>query len=818
MVLISGEPGIGKSRLIDALRERLEGEELTRLRYFTSPHHQDSALYPFIAQLERAAGFERDDPVELRFNKLEALLAPASPPGEEVELLAELLSLPSRYPLPPSTPQRRREKTFEALQRQFEALARQKPVLMVFEDLHWIDPSSSEVLDRTIERAPSLPVLLVITFRAEFVPPWSGLPHVTALTLSRLDRRTGTAMVQGIAGNAVLSSEAAAEIAERADGVPLFVEELTKAVLEAGAGSEGVEKTLAGAVSPSAAVPAALHAPLMARLDRLGQTPKETAQIAAAIGREFSYELLAPVAHCREAELQDALRRLVDAGLVFGRGNPPDATYLFKHALVRDAAYGSLLRRRREELHARIATVLETDFAERVAAEPELLARHFTEAGLLEKAVPHWQRAGERATVRSANREAIAHLKRGIDILMRLPETRTRDERELLLQAALLGPFSAIEGYTSVALERAAERAVELGGQIGADLQAQSQSILARMRLALAHTLRGKLRTGLALLEEILAFAKIQEDPLLLSQSHYLTGLPHLWLGDVAAARRHFQKGLALYDPERDRAKAALYAADTWSSCHALLGLVLWAQGFPDDALRHAEEAIAAARAAAHPLSEALALSFAAILQQLRGEVALCRERAERAIALGTEQVLPYWVAIAMIPSGWALVKTGQAEEGLARLHAGLDAYRATGGKVYEPHWLALLAEACLKTGRIEEGLSAVREVLAEIEVTEARFHEAELNRLEGELLLASEERDESQAEASFRKAIGVARAQQAKSWELRAATSLTRLLRRQGRPEEARDLLAPVYDWFTEGFETLDLKEAKALLDALAS
>jgi len=325
VVLICGEPGIGKSRLAAALRDRLEGEEYTRLRYFSSPHHQDSALCPFISQLERAAGFDREDSAETKLDKLETLLAPASPAAEDVALLAELLSLhaASRYLLPPSTPQRRREKTFEALLRQLEALARRKPVLMVFEDLHWIDPSSHELLDRTIERISHLPVLLLATFRPEFAPPWSGLPQATMLTLARLDRRTGAAMVERIAGNAAISSEVAAEIVERADGVPLFVEELARAVLEAGGRGAEVERTLARAVSPSAAVPAALHAPLMARLDRLGPAPKEIAQIAAAIGREFSYELLAPVAERREGELQDALSRLSDAGLVFSRAPRP---------------------------------------------------------------------------------------------------------------------------------------------------------------------------------------------------------------------------------------------------------------------------------------------------------------------------------------------------------------------------------------------------------------------------------------------------------------------------------------------------------------
>jgi class 3 adenylate cyclase/predicted ATPase len=819
VVLICGEPGIGKSRLAAALRDRLEGKEYTRLRYFSSPHHQDSALYPFISQLERAAGFEREDPVETKLDKLEALLAPASAAAEDVALLAELLSLPaaSRYLLPPSTPQRRRQKTFEALLRQVEALARRKPVLMVFEDLHWIDPSSHELLDRTIERVSHLPVLLLATFRPEFAPPWSGLPQATMLTLARLDRRTGAAMVESIAGNAAMSSEVAAEIAERADGVPLFVEELTRAVLEAGGRGEGVEKTIAGAVSPSAAVPAALHAPLMARLDHLGQTPKEIAQIAAAIGREFSYELLAPVAECGELELQGALGRLGEAGLVFSRGKPPEATYLFKHALVRDAAYGSLLRRRREALHARIATVLEADFAGAVAAGPELLARHLTEAGLLERAVPCWRRAGERATERSADLEAIAHLKRGLEVLERLSESVARDEQELLLQAALIAPFTANEGYASAGLERAAMRAVELGGRIAADSAAQPQAVWARGRLANFHMFRGELRTGLALAEEALGLAERLEDSLILGHVRYIMALLHRHLGDLAAARRHLEAGLALYDPERDRAESARYGFDTCTACHAVLGWVLWDQGYPDQALRHAEEAIIAARAASHPLSDAFALSFAAMLHQLRGEVALCRERAEAALALATEQLLPYWAAHAMVLGRWALVKQGQVEEGLPLLRAGLDAGRATGSKVREPQWLALLAEACLAAGRIEDGLSAVREALAEVEDTAARYYEAELNRLEGELRLAAEEPDETRAEASIRKAIEIAGDQGAKSFELRAAASLARLMARQGRCAEARGLLAPVCAWFAEGFDSADLKEAKILLDKLA-
>jgi predicted ATPase len=817
VVLVSGEPGIGKSRLAAALRDELEGEEYTRLRYFTSPHHQDSALYPFIAQLERAAGFEREDPGEKKLDKLEALLAPASPPAEDVGLLAELVSLPaaSRYRLPPSTPQRKRERTFEALLRRLEALARRKPVPMIFEDLHWIDPSSRELLDRMIERFASLPILLLATFRTEFAPRWSGLPQVTALTLARLDHRTGAAMVAGIAENAAISIETAAEILERADGIPLFLEELTKAVLEAGGRGDGTQKTHAGAVALSAAVPAVLHAPLMARLDRLGQTAKEIAQIASSIGREFSWELLARVAESREWELLDGLGRLGDAGLVFSRGVPPHATYLFKHALVRDAAYGSLLRRRREELHARIAAVLEADFADRVAAEPELLARHFTDAGLFEKALRCWQRAGDRATERSANLEAIAHLKRGLEVLARLPERQERDEQELLLQAALIGPSIASEGYGS-ALERAAKRAVALGERIAADSPTQLQVVWAHMSLAALHEHRGAVRSALALTEETIGAAERLGDPLIGSFAHHRLGHLYVLSGDPALARRHLEEGLVLYDPEHHRTKAARLGFDLSMACSSWLGLALWQGGFPGEALRHAEEALAAGRAALHPLSEAYGLNCAAMLHQWRGEARHCLERSEAALALATDQVLPFFAAIAMVLAGWALVKEGQTEKGASRLHAGLQAYRTPGGKVHGPHWLALLAEACLAAGRIEEGLSAVREALAETEETEARYYEAELNRLKGELLLASKEPDESAAQALFLKAIEIARAQQAKSWELRAAESLARLLAHQGRCEEARAVLAPVYGWFTEGFDTADLKEAKGLLNEL--
>jgi len=812
VVLLSGEAGIGKSRLVGALHDRLAGEPHTRLRYFCSPHHQDSALYPFITQLERAAGFAREDTVETRLDKLEALLGPASPPGEDFALLAELLSLPAepRYPPLGLSPQRQKDKTFEALLRQLEALAGRQPVLFVCEDLHWIDPSSRELLERIIEWVARLPVLLVATFRPEFAPPWIGLPQVTTVTLARFDRRAGTAMVEQIAGGASLTREVAAEIVDRADGVPLFVEELTKAVVEVGGFAEGIQTTLAAALPSSLAVPSALHAPLMARVDRLGPEAKEVAQIAAAIGREFSYQVLAPIAGRGENDLAVALGRLGDAGLVFCRGTPPAATYLFKHALVRDAAYASLLRRRREQLHARIAAVLQSDFPETIEAQPELLAQHFTDAGLIDQAVTYWQRAGERAVARFANLEAFAHLSRGIEVLKTLPEGPQRDEHELVLHVALITPLWSSWGFGSPQAELVATRALELSRQIEADTPAHFWAVFG---VSFFYHVRGVLPTARELGEQSLALAERLQDPELLAYGHFGLGDGIFWLGELALARVHLEQAIALCDPEWGRAAAFRHGVNCAANSRMFLARVLWHLGYPDQALSCSQEAVRIAEGDSHPFSMASTLSWAAALHQLRREAGRTRDVAEAAVALATEQFIPFFGAQAMVLRGWALVEQGQCEEGITRLRDGVAAYRATGANLESPHWLALLAEVYGKAGQIEEALGIIREALADVERTGIRYYEAELKRLEGELRLGL---DKEQSEACFDRAIEIARAQAAKSFELRAALSLARLWQHRGRRTAAHDLLAPVYGWFTEGFETADLKEAKALLNEL--
>jgi len=813
VVLVSGEPGIGKSRLTAALSERIAGEPHTRLRYFCSPHHQDSALYPFITQLERAAGFAHRDTAEEKLGKMRDLLAPGVRSDDEIQLLAELLSLPNTVAALGLGPQRKREIVFEALLHQLEAVARSRPVLMVFEDAHWVDPSSREWLDLTLDVVARLPVLLVVTFRPEFQQSWSGQSHVTLLALNRLGQTEVIALVRELAGNAPLGSEIVAEIAARTDGVPLFVEELTTAVLERAAQDNRIGALLAASPQPSLAIPATLHASLIARLDRLGPAAKEIAQIGAVIGREFSYELIQPVAQRPDPDLEAALDRLTNAGLLFCRGAPPLSSYLFKHALVQDAAYATLLRARRQQLHATIATALEREFPEIAAAQPELLAHHYTEAARTQQAIDNWHLAGEHAIERSANLEAIAHLIRGLKLLEHLPEGSQRDEKELAFQVALHTPLFATR-FGSAEGERAARRAMELSRRVGGELRPLFRALFG---LSMTSSVRGETRIGREAAEQSLVVAERLQEPEALGYAHFAMGNTLLWFGELGAARRHLEEGIALYQPEWGRSSAFRFGMNCSSSCHFFLGRVLWHLGYPDQALASAEQAVAIAEAVAHPVSRASALSWAAALHQLRGEVRRAREVAEINLALTTEEIIPFFRSHAVILRGWALVEERQGEEGIAQLHEGLAAYPTDGAQIECSHWLALLAEAYRDTGRPADGLRPIAEAFDHVAQTGIVYYEAELHRLEGDMRLRLDPRDEQRAEVSFRRALEIAQQQQAKAWELRVASSLARLWAGQGRRREARDLLAPVYGWFTEGFDTADLKEAAALLAELA-
>ena len=583
VVLLSGEAGIGKSRLTAALLERLANEPHTRLRYFCSPQHTDSALYPIISQMERAAGFRHDDKVQTKLNKLDTVLAQSLTSPEDAALFAEALSLPNdgRYPKLELTPQQRRQKTLEGFTAQLEALARSKPVLMIFEDIHWVDPTSLEALGRTVDWIRGLGILLIATHRSEFQPPWIGRPCVSALTLNWLDEREIAAMIDSIVGNKPLPTNVRQDIIERTDGIPLFVEEMTKALLEA-EGEDAVERTVSAAPSPSANVPASLHASLMARLDRLGPA-KTVAQIGAVIGREFSHALLTEVASEPEALLSAALDRLVAAGLLFRQGVPPHATYLFNHALIQDAAYQSLLKSRRQLHHARIADVLEAQFA--AAVEPELIAYHLTQAGRVEQATDYWLKAGQRAMRRSANIEAERHLRVGIDLLAGLPETITRHQREITLQNTLGVCLMPTRGFGNPEVAAAFDRAAEICARVGDD----RGLFIALRGKGQYHMISGDLRAARDDTRRILELAEQVGDRDFLIEAHHLGWSTLCFAGEFRAAQRHAEEGISL-ERERDHHLTYTYSGHDPGMCARAFGsLSLAHSDTPSEHCRGAE-------------------------------------------------------------------------------------------------------------------------------------------------------------------------------------------------------------------------------------
>jgi class 3 adenylate cyclase/predicted ATPase len=811
VVLISGEPGIGKSRITVELEERLHVEPHLRLRYFCSPYCRDSAFYPFIDQLWHAAEFARDDPPAAKLEKLEGVLARAVPPDEDVAFLADMLSLPAseRHPLPNLSPQRKKERTLEALLRQLEGLAHQQPVLMVFEDAHWIDPTSRELLDLTVERVRSLPVLLIVTYRPEFQLPWTGQPQVTTLTLNRLDRRDRTAFVAQIAGAKALPDEVVGQIADRTDGVPLFVEELTKSVLESGLLREEADRFVLEGALPPFAIPTTLHASLLARLDRLASV-RLVAQVGAAIGREFQYTLLHAVSRLPENELLAALARIVASELVFQRGTPPDAVYSFKHALVHDVAHGSLLRSTRQQLHAQIAKALEANSPEMMDTQPELFAQHYAEAGLVEQSVAYWGKAGRRSAARSAIAEAAAQFQKGLDQLALLPATTKRHRQELEICSGLAAVLQAVRGSAAPEAGKSYARARELWEQLGSP----SEFLRIPYGQSVFHMNRGELVQALRLDEDLLQLSRQRNDSGGLVLGHLSSGRTLFFAGRFAPSRSHLEEVLSVYDPISHGALVHQAGLEPRVVSNAVLGNVLFCLGYPDRALAHSSAAIAEARRLAHSPSLAVSLAIGARVISLVGDNALLSNWVDQLVALTIAQGFAHWGAQGTIYRGWVKVKHSDVAAGMALLRSGSTAYRTTGAQGNMPYHIALLAAACEITAQVEESLTLLDDALQIVETTGERWLEAELYRHKGQLLLRQGHTET--AEDLFCKALSIAREQEAVLWELRAAVSLARLRRDQGRRAEARDLLAPIYGWFTEGFNTPDLKEAKALLDEL--
>jgi class 3 adenylate cyclase len=655
VVLLTGEPGIGKSRLTAALMERLAGELHTRIRYFCSPQHTDSALYPIISQMERAARYAHDDSIQVKLDKLDALLSQSSTPPQDAALLSEMLSVPNdgRYPQLELTPQQRRHKTLEALTAQLEALAQAKPVLMIFEDAHWIDPTSLEGVGRTVDRLRTLGVLLIVTYRPEFEPPWIGRPHVSALTLNRLGEREIAAMIDRVTGNKALPESIRQDIIDRTDGVPLFVEEMTKAVLETENESEA-RRTTAAVPSPALAVPASLHASLMARLDRLGPA-KEVAQIGAAIGREFSHSLLAAVVQKPEAELNSAVDRLIAASLLFRQGVPPHATYLFKHALVQDAAYGTLLREPRRALHARVAEALESQFAEIAENQPELLARHCTEAGLIEKAAALWGKAGQRSLARSALVEAAEQLTRALDQIAALPATPALRREAIKLQVALISPLVHVKGYAAPETKAATERAHALIEQAEALGEPPEDplllfSVLYGFWAANYVAFNGDVTRELA--ARSLALAEKQGAKIPLMIGHRLMGMSLLHTGEIALGRAHHDRAIARYDPAEHRPLATRFGQDVGMALLSYRSLALWMLGYPEAALADADRALSDARDIGHAATSMFALAVTAFTRTLCGYYSTVNSQSDELTALADQKGAMLWKAFGTMNEG----------------------------------------------------------------------------------------------------------------------------------------------------------------------
>ena len=703
VVLLSGEPGIGKSRLAVDLLERLTTEPNARFRFFCSPHHQESALYPIITQLNQAAGLQREDTIAVRLDKLEALLSQGrSDLGEALPLIAELLTISTDGRCKPLdlTPQQRKQRTLATLVAQVEGLAADQPVLMLFEDAHWSDPTSLELMDLLVDRVPTLPVLVVVTFRPEFTSSWVGRPHVTSLSLSRLPPRHCIAVIAGITNGKALPKEVADQITERSDGVPLFIEELTKAVIESGALVDVGDRYITTRPLPSVAIPTTLEGSLLARLDRLASA-RETAQIGAALGRRFSHELIAAVAAMPAQQLEDSLTRLELAELLYRRGMPPDAEYTFKHALVQDAAYSTLPRSRRQQIHARIATTLETRFPEIVAAQPQLMAQHCTEAGLNEKAVNYRLRAGQQAIARSAMAEAEALLRPGLALIASLPDNDWREEQELDLLITLGRALIATHGWGAPEIGEAYARARELCDRLN-----RPRKLLPILYGRFVHhALRADLDKAQQLAAEMRRLGETQNDVVARVMAYRVSGYASLAFGDFVTARDYLERSLGLYNPTDRAIFAELTPQDIVPTLLSFLACALVCSGHLDQARSRRDAALTEARRLSHAYTSAYAGWWDWYVGWIaRSEPGELLQSAEKLLALSVRGGLAFWRAMAIANRGWCLAALGQPEQGIQLVASGLREYHATGNTQFTPLLLTTLADAHRIAGNPQAG------------------------------------------------------------------------------------------------------------------
>jgi predicted ATPase/class 3 adenylate cyclase len=810
VVLISGESGLGKSRITAALAERLHGEPHIRLRYFCSPYHQDSALYPFIDQLGRASGFTREDSSISRLEKLEALLARAAPAEEDVEFLADLLSLPAsgRHPLPVLSLQRKKERTLEALLRQVEGLARRQPVVIVFEDAHWVDPTSRELLELAVDRVRSLPVLLVVTFRPEFRPPWTGQPQVSTVTLNRLDRRDQATLVAQIARGKALPDQIVSQIVERTDGVPLFVEELTKSVLESGLMREEADRYSLDGALPTFAIPTSLNDSLMARVDRLAPA-RHVAQVGAAIGREFSYKLVRAVSRLPDDQLKGSLERLVASELVSQRGIPPDAVYIFKHALVQDAAYGSLLRGRRQALHLQVAVEFERNEGSSATIEPELLAHHFAAAGVADRAIDYHLQAAELAMTRGALAEMVSHLRRGLSLLSGLPNSRETRRRELLLHVALgrglIDEVGSASEQGHAAFERARVLCLEL------DDTELLRPIL--YGLQMYHFTRAEPAVVIRYAREILELGQRTGSRQTILTGERVGGSAYLLLGRFAEARAAYEHLLALYEAEKDADLAAQTTRDPFVAGCSFLAICLTVMGYPAQGAATSQRGLSHAEHLRHAISMVFSLRRGCIEAMLRRDVDQVRTMSARLLEVSVDYETFLGGSEGQLFQTWAVLHKHDDPILRERLQRSLNQLDETKTWALLPFLMVASAELL---GALNDR-AAARTILARaaelVRLTDERWCQPEIMRLEA-AITCENPIDKSDL---LRRSLALSHEQGSNLWKLRSAIDLAKLLVENGNRDAARDLLAPVCGWFTEGFDTAELKDARGLLEELA-
>ena len=812
-VVLSGEPGIGKSRLVETLRLHVVDNGGVVIEFQCSAHQSNNALYPVIRHLERLLEFGRDDTPQEKLARIEHTLSSHKFANERsVPLLAGLLSIAlpeGRYPAR-HNPQLDKQQTLDLLTERLVEAAQRDAVLFVVEDLHWADPSTIELLTRILEQVPTARTLVILTCRPEFQPPWTASQHLSFLTLDRLTKSQTEAMIAELLHGSRLPLEVVEQIIAKTDGVPLFIEELVKMLLESDLlHHEEGGYALRGPLPPLA-IPTTLQDSLMARLDRQSSA-RDTAQLASAIGREFSHELIRAVSPLDEATLRQALGQLVEAELIYRRGSPSNTVYLFKHALILDAAYQSLLKSRRQIYHQKIAIALEERFPAARDTQPALLAHHYTEAGMTELALDYWQKAGQFAIERTANIEAIASLTKGLDLIERLPAGIGRVQRELALRVAIGIPLVATRGYAAADVERTYTRAHALALEVGES--PQLPNIL--WGLWVFYLTGGPLDTALEIAGQYRELAERRQESALLLETCQMNGIPHFYMGNFALGRPYLERGAAMYDPKLHHALIFEHGgADTGVAVMTHEALAVWALGYPDQARQKMQAAMACARSLEHPFTLAFGLYFSAWLFKLCGEDAAVRDATAEAVKICDEYGFPFWGLSSAGLNGSTLLEHANAEHGIAAMRSALTTYEASGAELCRPALLCLLATSLARTGRPDQGLEVLTQAFAAMEKSQERWWHAEALRLRGELLLMLPGDHATEAQAAFEEALAVAVRQQAPSWELRAAASLFRHRRKHASEATARELLVKVCSGFSEGFETADLREALALLD----